>query len=125
MPSYGYSEVDEAGNYVEGGRKEYRFFPMGDAPKEVVMEDGWVGRRDLTMEHGGAQRGASPACWPMVSECVGVAPDQIGEAMALDREKGVPTEYTPKGDVVFRDRAHRRDWARAHGLVDRSGGYSD
>jgi len=66
-----------------------------------------------------------PDCWPMLSEAMGVQPDQIGEAAAHARKNGVPTEFTGDGRVIVRDRKHRRDLLRLYGMHDKQGGFSD
>lgn len=63
--------------------------------------------------------------WPLVSNAAAVHPRQVEEAKALDRKKGVPTEYTPAGQPVLRDRAHRKRYLKAHGLRDNEAGYGD
>lgn len=68
---------------------------------------------------------ASSAAWPMVSEAAGVAPNQIADARRADEMAGVPCDFTPDGGRIFRDRGHRRDWLRANGWWDKSGGYGD
>lgn len=65
------------------------------------------------------------AGWPMVSDAAAVAPSQISEAREIDRANGVPTNYTPQGQPVFENRAHRKRYLRAHRMFDKSGGYGD
>lgn len=67
----------------------------------------------------------TPGAWPMVSEAMGVQPDQIAEAAAHARSNGVPTEFTPDGRAIVRDRKHRRDLLRLYRYHDKQGGYGD
>ncbi len=63
--------------------------------------------------------------WPLKSDALGVHPRKVGEAHADARAKGVPTDFTPGGRPIFRDRNHRRQYLRAYGYYDRNAGYSD
>lgn len=80
--------------------------------------------RDFVAEHGGKKQ-VRGDIWPMVSEMAGINPDQIKEYQEYDKMKGVPTQYTPEGDVVFTSRSHRKKYLAAHHLHDRNGGYGD
>lgn len=86
-------------------------------------ETGEVLTRDIVAEHQDVAH--APGNWPMTSESAAVHPDQIGEAIAVDKRKGVPTEYTSDGSPIFTSRDHRRRYCEAHGFYDKSGGYSD
>ena len=97
--------------------------PMSECDlPELCPVDAFVMRRDFNAEHGGRRRHEG---WPMVSEMAGINPAQIGEYQEFDKKMGVPTDYTPEGDVVWRDRAHRKKYCEAHHLYDRNAGYSD
>lgn len=63
--------------------------------------------------------------WPLVSDALGVDPTQTQEAIESARAKGVPTEFTPRGQPVFTSRAHRNAYCRAYGFFDRNAGYGD
>jgi hypothetical protein len=78
--------------------------------------------RDFWAEVNGRKRTDG---WPMVSEMAGINPDQIKEYQEFDKKMGVPTEYTPDGDVVWTSRSHRKKYCEAHRLFDRNAGYSD
>lgn len=67
----------------------------------------------------------APGAWPMMSEAMGVQPDQIAEAVANDAKLGVPTEYTRDGRPILRDRKHRQQFLKAHHMRDNHGGYGD
>ena len=66
-----------------------------------------------------------PDCWPMISEAMGVQPEQVSEAASHARSNGVPTDFTPDGRVIVRDRKHRRELLRLYGMHDNQGGYGD
>lgn len=63
--------------------------------------------------------------WPILSDSASVHPNQRAEHERICNEKKVPTETTPDGRVIFRDRQHRRAYNRAFGFHDRDGGYGD
>lgn len=58
--------------------------------------------------------------WPIASDSVSVHPNQRAEHDRICREKKVPTETTPDGRVIFRDRQHRRNYMREFGYHDRN-----
>jgi len=89
---------------------------------ELCDIDGFVMQRDYQAEMGGRHRCDT---WPMASYAAGIAPEEIPESRKFDREHNVPTDYTPDGDPVFTSAKHRRKYCEAHGLYDRSAGYSD
>jgi len=66
-----------------------------------------------------------PDAWPMISEAMGVQPDQIAEAAEHARAGGVPTDFTPDGRAIIRDRGHRRELMKLYRYHDNHGGYSD
>lgn len=65
------------------------------------------------------------AKWPLKSKAAGVHKSLAGKAAEHAAKLGVPTEFTPTGEAVFRDRGHRRAFLKAHGMVDHDGGYGD
>lgn len=66
-----------------------------------------------------------PSCWPKTTVMDGVCAHQAKDLSDYLKNQGVPTEVTPDGSIVLRDRAHRRAVNRARGLHDMDGGYSD
>lgn len=58
--------------------------------------------------------------WPLASDALAVHPKQVAAMRELDKKKGVPTDYTPSGRPVFRDRGHRRAYLKAYGKIDRN-----
>lgn len=80
----------------------------------------WTRRIDL--EHMNVPSTAS--CWPMKCDAAGVHPDQCDAAEKESARRGVFTEFDRRtGQAVFRDRAHRARFLKAHGYIDRDGGY--
>ncbi|HOK67210.1 MAG TPA: hypothetical protein PK054_12610 [Anaerohalosphaeraceae bacterium] len=116
MPTYCYRLPD--------GTIEERFYPMGKAPQTIRTEDGQIGKRDYSAEHG-RFKNTRTATWPMVSVAVGVHPSQREEAMREAAAMGVPTEFNENGDAIFRSAKHRKAFCRAFGFYDKNGGYSD
>jgi hypothetical protein len=72
-----------------------------------------------------APGGHRAGCWPIESMAVGVHPDQIPEAVAHSRSRGVPLEFTADGKAILTDRGHRREVLRTLGMHDNNGGYGD
>lgn len=97
-------------------------YETGNKPPQSIRCEQCGKRAEKLIRMGGAP---SSKGWPMTSYAAGVYPDQINEARATDERLGVPCDFTPDGDRIFTDRAHRRNWLRAHNWVDRSGGYGD
>jgi len=105
------------------GAKKTVVRPMAESDMPVLCDVcSFVMKRDFVADFG---KDKKPAGWPMVSVAAGINPDQIGEYKEFDKKMGVETDYTPSGDVVFRDRAHRKKYCEAHHLYDRNGGYGD
>lgn len=91
----------------------------------TIEIDGVQCERDIVAEMGSFGRSTSGA-WPLKSDAAGVHPSQCREASEADARLGVPTDYdSGTGEAIFRDRGHRRDWLKKHGMHDRSGGYGD
>lgn len=99
-----------------------RFYDRGEKPADTVRCAKCGKRAEKLIRMGGAP---SSKGWPMTSSAAGVYPYEIDEARAVDAQLGVPCDFTPDGDRIFTDRAHRRNWLRAHKWVDRSAGYGD
>lgn len=103
------------------GWERCRYFEKGTEPQTILCEN--CGERaDRVIRIGGTP---SSSGWPLISEAAGVHPNQIKAARESDIKNGVPCDFTSDGRRIFNDRAHRRDWLRSVGLVDRSGGYGD
>lgn len=76
---------------------------------------------------------ASHTNWPKSKHMLnnlGVLPGEVKSRMEYDRRMGVPTDYVPTADgyaaqPVYTSRTHRKKHCKAHGAIDRSGGYGD
>jgi hypothetical protein len=68
-----------------------------------------------------------PSTWsePVLSDALGVHPEQIKQAQEHSVRHGVPTEFTKDGRAILTSRQHRRDYARLLGYRDLDGGYGD
>ncbi len=76
--------------------------------------------------HEHPKRKVVDACgYPYASESLGVLNFQIPEAMEFDRQHGVPTDYDKSGRPIMRDRTHRKNYYKAHNVVDKLGGFGD
>ena len=63
---------------------------------------------------------------PLASDACGICPEQIPEAMEVDRAHGLGhTRYTPDGRPIFTSRSHRAKYLKSRLLFDRDAGYSD
>lgn len=96
--------------YYLGGKK------VTKARFDKALPDGTPGKPMM----GGTGRN-----WPIMSKAAGVAPRQVKRAAEIATERGVPTDYLPSGEAVFRSRGHRKAFLKAHGFRDNDGGYGD
>lgn len=101
-------------------------FAMGEAPC-VVAKDGFIYKRDFAAEHVSKKRGRNMQPeWGYESDAAGVHPDQVPEAVAYCKKKGVPTHFNPEtGNPVMQNRRHRSRFLKVWGLRDRDAGYGD
>jgi hypothetical protein len=61
--------------------------------------------------------------YPMASYAMGGGACEVPAMMKVDREGGVPTEYTTGpdgGDPIFTSRGHRKRYLKLHGYHDRN-----
>jgi hypothetical protein len=86
-------------------------------------KDGFVMNRDFTVEHGGYVN--TPGAWPMLSDALGVHPDQIRDASAEAAAMGVPTQFASDGRAIITSREHRKQLCQVYGFFDKSAGYGD
>lgn len=119
MPVYCYTNK-RLGQTIE------RLYPMGKVP-EIVHHHGHIFVRDWQAEHRPKVRGKNmQPDWGYESDAAGVHPEQVPEAVAYCKQKGVPTEFNPKtGNPVMRNRSHRNRFLKVWGLRDRDAGYGD
>lgn len=61
---------------------------------------------------------------PEESEALRVHPDDIPEAMALAKAKGVPTEHDSEGRPLFTSARHQQAYCRAFGFFNRDSVFS-
>lgn len=99
------------------GEIHERPFARGEAP-ETIRIDGKVARRDYRSERIGVP---STAGWPM-APCVasGVNAGQAEELREYFKKNGCPTEVSPDGDPIYRDKAHRVKALKLRGFCDRA-----
>ena len=79
--------------------------------------------RDFVKEQSGFKH--RPGTWPLLSTAAGVLPQQIEEARAQSVALGVPTDFAPKGEAIFRSKRHRKEYCEAIHMFDQDGGYGD
>ncbi len=115
MPTYCYTTPDETETIEE-------VFSVGKAPAKV-RRNGKVYERDIAAEHQGHQD--TPGNWPMYCDASGVHPDQIPEAIAAAKRRGVTIEFSKDGRAKLNDNGHRTKYHYAAGLFDRDGGYGN
>lgn len=99
-------------------------YPSSKIPRRIHRE-GKAYVRDIAAEHGEGQH--RPIGY-YESNAMGVHPDQIPEAMADARSKGVKIDFTPDGTAYWKGvdaRQRRKEYCRAYGFHDRDGGYGD
>lgn len=58
--------------------------------------------------------------WPIVSDALAVHHDQVPEAIADAKKRGVPTEFRRDGRPILRDRSHRKAYLKAYEMHDRN-----
>lgn len=107
MPLYSFSTVD--GEIVE------RFFPMGEAPSAVNLEDGRLAERDFAADHVARP---SKTGWPITCVASGVHPSQAEELRKYLKSHGVSTEVTSQGDPVYTSKEHRKRALKIRGFFD-------
>ncbi len=73
--------------------------------------------QDVMVEGGGH--------WPILSEALGVHPEQVQEANQRNKAAGIAVEYNRKGQAVIPSRGERRKLMDLEGVHDRDGGYGD
>jgi hypothetical protein len=58
--------------------------------------------------------------WPILSDTLGVHPEQIEEARQESVDLGVPTDFDSRGNPILVDPDHRHEYAKALGYHDRN-----
>jgi hypothetical protein len=96
---------------------------MGRAPK-CVRSRGKCYARNIAAEWKG--RRDNDACWPKLSDALGVLHSQIGEAGDHLAECGVPTQFANDGTgrCIVESNQHQNRIMEALGIHDRDACYS-
>jgi len=94
-----------------------KVFPIGKAPREINLGARGSARRCFSAE----SKGVPPKKgWPMECIASGVNAEQGKELADHLKKNGVPTEVTPDGNPVYRDKKHRDKALKVRGMHDRS-----
>lgn len=91
----------------------------------TLVIDGVKCVRDIQAEQDPVARNRRPGCWPMVSDAVGVHPDQVIDAQKHAEKIGVPTRFNALGQAIFESPGHRKAYCERTGRYDRNAGYGD
>lgn len=103
--------------YEVNGRRVSKAEYDRAAPKRL----GLAGRGKVKGLATHALVGQYPKGWPFASDALGVHPEQIELAKAIDRKKGAPpTEYTPSGEPIMTSPSHMRSFLKAHKMHHRN-----
>lgn len=116
-------KLNEAGEFVEVPE----YFLDGKLVSEEEFRAANPERPGLPMVVNGS------AIWPKNGQLLnglGVLPHQVEARREFDRKRGVPTDYVLSADgyaarPVYTSRSHRKKHLKAHGVIDRQGGYGD
>ncbi len=105
-------------NRVVYGARGKRTYFIADVE---VTEAEWHARfpskiADL-LKHGMKTKSMTPSAWPIVSESLGINPDQVPEAMAADKKRGVTAEFDREGRPIMTSPEHFKQYAKQCGLV--------
>lgn len=120
MPTYCYRLSD--GSIVSLTMTVVEMESRQQSDGSIILEDGKKGDRDYPAEYGGPRRCAT---WPMISDALGVAPDQVTAARQQAQALGIPTEFTREGRAILTGPGHRKRLCRALGFYDKNAGYGD
>jgi len=96
---------------------------MHRIPKQIVLDDGRVAKRDFYAEQHDFRH--TPGNWPMKSLALGCSPRQREEYYKFTSDNGVPTHTDERGDAILTGRRHRKALAKLFRHVDFDGGYGD
>lgn len=109
MPVYCYQN-ERSGMIIE------EVFPMGKAPKEIVVND-----RRYVRSFAAENKGVPSASgWPLECVASGVNAKDSGKLKSFLNSRGVPTEVSRDGNPIYTDAGHRRKALKARGLFDKS-----
>ena len=99
---------------------ERHWTDFGSVYLSITLDDG---RKADWMDHIRERSNDVHGTWPMTSYACGVHADEVPERMILDRQAGVPTEYSNDGDPIFTSAGHRHKYLKVRKIHDRNGGY--
>jgi len=125
MPTYLYKRKD--GSIIERTMtiSQMGDVQMSDAHGDYILDDdGKRAYRNMALEQKGATHATGWATG-LVSEAAGCSVDNIPAERIFNQKHGINPDYTKDGAVIFTSRGQRKKFNKAHGLIDKSGGYGD
>lgn len=122
MPIYVYKTEDGGLHEVSMTIEEMMDRQAGG--DSITLDDGRVGTRNFRAEQCDMQRNKRCGLWPRTSAAVGVGEDQVEKAYKDSLDRGIPTEFTPEGDAVFRTKGHEAAYLKNIGFHHLDGAYS-
>lgn len=112
---------------TEDGKTVEDFFPCGQAPEFITLDDGRKAQRDIGAEcdaRAGLTRRAGTGIYPLLSDALGVHPNQRREAHEHSVKHGCATNFVEDGRAEIRNEKHHNALKRSIGCYDRNAGYS-
>lgn len=103
---------------VPGGPTIEELFDTGHAPRAITRGNVTY-YRDIDAEHG--KKPTRFSGWPILSDALGVHPEQIPEAQRELQQHGIHAEFTPDGRMQIESRAHQKQILRATKFCDLAG----
>lgn len=122
MPTYCYRR-DDTGE-IEEVDMSFASHQRRQKKGRLKLADGVMGTRDFRAEHTRTD-GTGDRAYPILSDAMGVHPDQVGVAREHAKRHDVQTDFTRDGRPVLRDRKHRKRYAELIGMFDRNAGHGD
>jgi len=108
------------------GTPEEKVFEVEKRKSEIKCGScGGKSERDFCAEHDKSNTAPDAYSRPLISESMGVGPDQAKEATRRYAEAGCPTDFTPDGQCIIRSRSHRNKLLQLNGMRDNDAGYGD
>ncbi len=84
-----------------------------------VDEATYRARHPLPESRLGGYMGARDSAYPYAADSLAVHPSQVAEARAAAEAVGVPTDFTPSGEIIWKSREHQRQYCQATGFINR------
>ncbi len=117
MPIYSFRDT-ETDEKVELHLSFSQYDELRATMRDGVLDyEGRTLRRDIPSDIGGRRNFGD--IWPLTSDAAGIHPEDIPKFRDLDRQHGVPTEYTRDGSPIFTSKSHRDRYLRLHKLHDK------